>query len=226
MTHSSTCGRVLSDLWIGYGSDDFSSTWFLASWVQVFSVCPLNLGPRLKEQCFLGACFLLAEHITEPRLAACLGSEANNLRNKCQEKEKMLWPGKLAVRGDGELVSRDQLWRFCSVMTVFKGKNGEEAQWITKAGGWVLHYFPLCVDWLTLSSDVMLPAVGSRATHFFFFLSDFFLSRKRINMLDKAWYVFRRAIYSDMYSRSHVLLWVTYESPWDLREACYTADAN
>ena len=45
-----------------------------------------------------------------------------------------------------------QLWQF------LKGKIGEECQWFTEAGSWVLHHSPRCADQLILSSDVTLPA--------------------------------------------------------------------
>ena len=44
-----------------------------------------------------------------------------------------------------------QPWQF------LKGKKREESQWIIEAGGWILYPSPLCADWLTLSSDIILP---------------------------------------------------------------------
>ena len=59
--------------------------------------------------------------------------------------------------GEGGLMSRDQLQRFCLAMTVFNGKKRkwrEESQWIIEAGGRVLRISPS----LTCSSDIILPA--------------------------------------------------------------------
>ena len=39
----------------------------------------------------------------------------------------------------------------------FLKEKGAECQWITEAGGWVLHHSPLYADWLTLSGDVISP---------------------------------------------------------------------
>ena len=49
-------------------------------------------------------------------------------------------------------------WTTIPAMIAFKGKSeGEESQWITEAGGWILHHSPLQEQWLALSSDVILP---------------------------------------------------------------------
>ena len=91
--------------------------------------------------------------------------------------------------------------------TFLKGKmeGWEESQWVIRGGGWILHRSPLHADWLSLSSDVILPvwsacriakgAVRHRelVINYLIFHSYFFLSRERINRLGKAWCTFRKA---------------------------------
>ena len=55
-------------------------------------------------------------------------------------------------------MSRDQLQRFFSAMTIFKGQKGKESQLIIKVGGQILHHFSI-VCRLLASLDLPLDAV-------------------------------------------------------------------
>lgn len=48
---------------------------------------------------------------------------------------------KLVIWGKDGFGSQNQLWRFCSTMTVFKVKRWKESPWIIKVGGQVLYLF-------------------------------------------------------------------------------------
>ena len=103
--------------------------------------------------------------VTEPRFG-CLPLISNNLRGKCQQKGKVLSSETLAISGDGGIygcrwLSRAQFQRFYSAMTVFKGKNGGQARISVNHRGRRLGSasFSMSAHWLSLFSDVFLPAV-------------------------------------------------------------------
>ena len=98
-------------------------------------------------------------------------------------------------------MSRDQPQRFYSAVTVFKGEPEEGGISVNHQGGgpggWFCNIFScrqtgwggLSLQMSSLLSDPLAglfrAAIGSRELVFF-------LSGKRINRLDKAWYAFRR----------------------------------
>ena len=79
----------------------------------------------------------------------CYGAQMWLLAAQKPVLERQVLAGKVALFrrpatwGEGGLMSKSQLQRFCSTMEVFKGR-------IIWGGGWSLHYLPLCAGFLLI----------------------------------------------------------------------------
>ena len=91
------------------------------------------------------------------------------MRCRCQQEGKALYSEKLAVSGEGGVMSRDQLWR-CSAMKMFKGKKGKWSQLITEAKREILcqFHFARAADfsWSYVILPTLCCAVLSRSVRF------------------------------------------------------------
>ena len=80
--------------------------------------------------------------------------EANAQETSVGRKESLLYSGGWQSGQERGSSHQNQLGRFCSAMTVFKGKKGRASQWVIKAGGQALS-FTVCARWRMLT--VSLP---------------------------------------------------------------------
>lgn len=107
--------------------------WYCYSWafwilLYVWLFCKLHFFP-----------FLLLQNSD---LAVCC-SIVNIWQTSAGWKRKVVLFRRLATWGEGRLVSKNQLWRFCSTMKVFKGR-------IIQGGDQSVHYLPQYADFLLI----------------------------------------------------------------------------
>lgn len=100
----------------------------------------------------------LAKVVTKLRFGCSPLKSQYSWEARVGRKGKIALLRSLATWGDGRLVSENQLWRFCSIVKVFKGKRGSWSQLIIWGRGQSLRHLSLCADLLT-PGDLSLDAV-------------------------------------------------------------------